>query len=180
MGEATLYTGPLAGAAIGSAATNGIRQGLNIASGKQDSFDVTSLAVETGIGALSAKLGSVAAEKLSRTFTGPTASAIKGKIGEAASNVYNRLKGATLVDAQVKKLWGTRTTADFVFSKDGVMYAVEAKFGVSRLKPAQVDALEKLGPTLYHVERWGYDWVQRVGANLGFGASQTALDATRK
>ena len=167
-GEATLYAGPVAGAAIGGAVTNATRQGLNIATGQQSTFSVTDLAVETGVSALGGKIGAEVTEGIARSLSNAT----KGEIGEWASYLYNKLQGAELVDEQVKKAFGTRTTADFVFSLEGELYIVESKFGNSTLTAAQRAALRTLGEDVYNVEYWGYDWVRRVGGNLGFGLAE--------
>jgi RHS repeat-associated protein len=174
-GEATLYAGPVAGAAAGGLATNAIRQGLNLATGQQQGWDLTSTVIETGGSALAGKLGSVAAEHLASSLS----NAVKGDIGGWASYFYNRLQGATLVGEEVKRAFGTRTTADFIFERNGVQYIVESKFGTSTLTAAQKAAQSVLGDA-YQVERWGYDWVRRVGGNLGFGGAETGFAAARK
>jgi type VI secretion system secreted protein VgrG len=50
-GWALLYTGPVGSGAIGGAATNAIKQGLKIASGKQDTFCIGDLLFDTTVGA---------------------------------------------------------------------------------------------------------------------------------
>lgn len=174
-GEATLYLGPVAGAAVGGLVTNATRQGLNIATGVQQNWDVASTVIETGGAALAGKLGSVAMDKVARGLSNAT----KGAIGEWTSYAYNRLGGATVVGEQVKKAMGTRTTADWIFEKGGVQYIVESKFGTSTLTSAQRAAQKTLGD-LYQVERWGYDWVQRVGSQAGFGLGESAFHGAYK
>ncbi|MEI8121841.1 MAG: RHS repeat-associated core domain-containing protein [bacterium] len=169
-GEATLYTGPIAGAAAGGALANASRQGLNYATGVQQSFSVSSFAVETSVSAAGGAIGSAVAQQIVR----PLSNASKQWIGETTSYLYNKAQGSTLVGEQVKQAFGTRTTADFVFeSAAGAQYIVEAKFGMSTLTTAQRVAQQALGDA-YHVERWGFDWVGRVGGNLGYGASAVA------
>lgn len=169
-GEATLYAGPIAGAAAGGAIANASRQGLNYATGVQNSFSVSSLAVETTVSAAGGAIGSAVARQIVR----PLSNASKQWIGETASYLYNKIQGSTLVGEQVKKAFGTRTTADFVFERSGIPYIVESKFGTSTLTPAQRAAQQALGDA-YHVERWGYDWVGRVGGNLGYGAASAIV-----
>ncbi len=50
-GEALLYTGPIAAGAIGGAATNGLTQMLNMTTGKQDKFSLSSYIFDTAVGA---------------------------------------------------------------------------------------------------------------------------------
>ncbi len=50
----------------------------------------------------------------------------------------------------------------------GVTRYVESKFGTSTLTRAQRAAQRALG-NAYVVERWGYDWVGRMGSTLGTG-----------
>ena len=59
-GETLLYTGnPILAGMAGGAVGNATTQGLRMASGAQPSFDLSSLVIATGVGGLSAALGSV-------------------------------------------------------------------------------------------------------------------------
>jgi RHS repeat-associated protein len=66
-GETLLYTGnPILAGMAGGAVGNATTQGLRMASGTQQSFDLSSLAIATGAGGLGAGLGTVA-----NTLTAP-------------------------------------------------------------------------------------------------------------
>jgi RHS repeat-associated protein len=91
---------------------------------------------------------------------------VKGLIGEGASIASNWLQGSTFLGSQVS-IPGLTTIADSAWvGADGVAYYVESKFGTAGLTAAQRVAQRALGD-LYQVERWGYDWVGKVGAGLG-------------
>jgi RHS repeat-associated protein len=93
---------------------------------------------------------------------------VKGAIGETTSVLYNWLGGNTLIGRQIR-IPGMRAIADSAWKGyDGAIYYVESKFGTSTLSKAQRVARDALGRA-YHVERWGYDWVGRVGASIGLG-----------
>jgi RHS repeat-associated protein len=92
----------------------------------------------------------------------------KGQIGEALSVIENRLSRGTLVNTEIRDIPGLATRADSEWIKRGMSYFVESKFGNSPLSSAQKVAQRVLGAS-YHVERWGYDFVGRVGAYLGGG-----------
>jgi hypothetical protein len=101
----------------------------------------------------------------------------KGLIGEGASIASNWLQGSTFLGTQIS-IPGLTTIADSAWvGSDGVAYYVESKFGTCGLTAAQRVAQRALGG-LYHVERWGYDWVGRVGAGLGAAAGAAGVAAT--
>lgn len=155
-GEAALYTGGVASGAIGGATYSLTQQVLN------GSYSFEKFAVDTGISALTAGLGSSVLPALTRTLS----NGVKGTIGESASIAYNWLQGSSLLGTQVK-IPGLSTIADSAWrSMSGAAYYVESKFGTSTLTSAQRIARDTLGDA-YHIERWGYDWVGRVGSTLG-------------
>ena len=80
-GWSMLYTGPVWGGAIGGAAYNATRQGLGLLTGKQESFDVLSLATDTAFGALSGGVGRV---------VGRAGSRVAGRLG---GRVFGRVAG---------------------------------------------------------------------------------------
>jgi hypothetical protein len=99
--------------------------------------------------------------------------AVKGQIGEVASTAYNWLKGSTYLGRQVP-IQGFTTIADSQWQAvGGAIYYVESKFGASTLTSAQRVARDALGD-LYKVERWGYDWVNSIGAGAGTAAGAGA------
>lgn len=98
---------------------------------------------------------------------------VKGWIGETASIVSNWMRGNTLLGTQVR-IPGMTTIADSAWrSANSVGYYIESKFGTSTLTAAQRLARDALGD-IYHIERWGYDWVSRVGTTLGVGVGAGA------
>ena len=89
----------------------------------------------------------------------------KGKIGEALSNGYNRARGSRRVWED--RIPGQTTRPDSVWtSRGGERYYVESKFGKSSLTGPQRKAARELGDS-YHVERWGYDFFDKVGGYVG-------------
>jgi RHS repeat-associated protein len=96
-GEAMLYTGPVGAGAAAGAASNVTRQGLNWATGKQCGFSVTSLALETGAGALGGAIAKGAGKLVSgaaaRGATGVGTAIVRyfppnnGFLGSAAKSV---------------------------------------------------------------------------------------------
>jgi len=158
-GVAALYTGGVASGAVGGATYSVTNQLLTTGS-----IDIGRLAFDTGISAFTAGIGSAAFQAGSRQLSNAT----KGEIGEAASLSYNWLQGSRLLGTQ-EVIPGFRTRVDSVWqSASGMTYYVESKFGTAGLTAAQREARSGLGDA-YQVERWGYDWVGRIGANLGLG-----------
>jgi RHS repeat-associated protein len=169
-GEAALYSGGLGSGAAAGAAYSLTNQVLN-----SGSVNVGQLAFDTGISAATAGIGSrvlpAAASLLSNS--------LKGDIGEAASVAYNWLQGSTLLGREVS-IPGYSAIADSSWQGlSGDFYYVESKFGTSTLTAAQRAAQAGLGDA-YRVERWGYDWVGSVGANLGIGAGLGVSAATNR
>jgi RHS repeat-associated protein len=98
---------------------------------------------------------------------------VKGQIGEGASLISNWLQGSTFI-SRGRRIPGYRTIVDSTWrGLDGTVYYVESKFGLSTLSRAQRAAAAGLGD-LYHVERWGYDWVNSIGAGIGLGTGAAA------
>jgi RHS repeat-associated protein len=92
----------------------------------------------------------------------------KKVIGETLSLVENRLKFARLVSQNRKSIPGFGTIVDSTWdSFRGARYYVESKFGTSPLSKLQKIAAANLPPEVYHVERWGYPFFERVGAYVG-------------
>jgi hypothetical protein len=120
---------------------------------------VTGIALSTAIGA-----------EVLPSGLGGLSKGAKGAIGEGLSVVENALSGSTLVGTQVSgEGLGLSTIFDSVWqSSSGEVYYVESKFGTGGLTVAQRAAAKALGGA-YHVERWGYPFVGRIGAYLGFG-----------
>ena len=94
----------------------------------------------------------------------------KGAIGEGLSTVENTLRGGTRLGTQVSgRALGLSTRFDSVWqSANGTTYYVESKFGTSGLTAAQRVAQTALGDA-YHVEKWTYPFLGRIGAYLGAG-----------
>ena len=158
-GEAALYCGGFCAGAAAGASSNLTRQLLN-----GTCCDLGSLAGDTAVSAVSAGVFAAVLPPLAKMLP----NSIKGDIGETTSLIYNWLKGSTLLDTQ-GSIPGFSTIPDSTWqSLSGDIYYVESKFGTSGLTSAQRIARDALGDA-YVVERWGYDWVARVGANLGFG-----------
>jgi len=97
-----------------------------------------------------------------------------GKIGDALSIAENKLRGNTLLETQTRSIPGHSTVVDSTWrNARREIYYVESKFGNSALTPAQRIARDNLGDA-YHVERWGYDFVERVGAYVGGAGTSIA------
>lgn len=99
------------------------------------------------------------------------------------SLVYNLVRGNVPQGFQQTIGGGYRTVADSIWSNVARgTYYVESKFGSSTLTPAQRITQQGLGDA-YVVERWGYDWVSRIGATigntLGIGYSETTSPSSK-
>jgi len=117
-------------------------------------------------GALGAIGGGIGGKGLSSVLRGLSNKA-KGGIGEGLSILENRLGLNRLVETQTRSIPGQRTIVDSTWrSIRGITYYVESKFGMSGLTKAQRAAQQAVGD-LYHVERWGYSFFERVGAYIG-------------
>jgi len=157
--EAALYTGGIAAGAAGGAAYSLTNQILNKG---VSNISVGELAMDTGVSALTAGIGSKVLPAAAKLLP----NSVKGKIGETVSIGYNLLKGSKLVGTQVR-IPGLSTIADSEWlTPGGVTQFVESKFGKGTLTAAQRRAQAALGEA-YNVERWGYDWVGRMGSTLG-------------
>jgi len=174
-GEATLYGGPLAGGAAAGLVTSSVRQGLNLATGKQEEFSLTSLAAETAGGAVLSYAGSKVLPAIMKLLPNNA----KGAVGEWTSYVYNRLKGNTPVEGQVPVPLpsGRETIADWQFlDRGGLPFFIESKFGTAGLHGPQIEANRVL-PN-YVVERWTYGWVEAVGGEVGWALGITLFNQT--
>ena len=90
--------------------------------------------------------------------------------------VENTLEGSTNLATQTRSIPGFRTIVDSTWeSASGDLYYVESKFGTAGLTAAQRLAANALGDQ-YQVERWGYDFFQRVGGYLGAGCGSDWRD----
>jgi len=90
----------------------------------------------------------------------------KGKVGELASLIRNRLAGSKLIWTQQRTL-GYRSIIDSYWrGRNGTKYFVESKFGTGSLNPVQRTAQRGLGDS-YRVERWPYTFWGNVGAGGG-------------
>ncbi|RDZ29494.1 RHS repeat-associated core domain-containing protein [Lysobacter silvisoli] len=136
--------------------------------------------INWGQAGLSAALGAVGGGLAGRglvNFTKGLSNGTKGQIGETLSLVNNWAKGSRLVETQTRSIPGYRTVVDSTWrSIRGTTYYVESKFGTSGLTKAQRAAANGMGD-LYHVERWGYDFVGRAGAAAGGAAGGGAGNA---
>ena len=125
-------------------------------------YDLSEAAMSGGLSALGGGLGG----KALTNGLGRLSNGTKGNIGEALSVGWNRLKGSSRLDQ--KSIDGFTTKPDSVWrSLMGDVYYVESKFGKSSLTGPQRRALNELGPDIYHVERWTYDFFSRAGTGAG-------------
>ena len=166
--------GAVTGAATGAIAA-GVNCALNAASSALshaiDAEEVTvglcAVAVVKGAaeGAFVGAASGIAFARVLSTLPNP----IKGKIGEALSGIYNRLKGSRIDPNYAGgNIPGLRTIPDWVLlDTSGIVYFVESKFGKSALTAAQKEALRQLGPVAYRVERWSYNFFAGVGGGVG-------------
>ncbi|WP_343639633.1 RHS repeat-associated core domain-containing protein, partial [Roseateles sp.] len=146
----------------------GVNGGINRCSGAYGAGQWTGVAALTAAGGIAGARGLPAGAKM-------LSNSAKGQIGEAASLLNNWLKGSSLLGTQVE-IQGLTTVVDSAWlSRNGVKYFVESKFGTAGLTRAQRIARRVLGDA-YHVERWTYDWVTKVGAVLG-GAAGAGVGA---
>jgi RHS repeat-associated protein len=124
-------------------------------------ISVGRLLLNTGLGALGGGVGG----KALTGFLGGLSNGTKGAIGEGLSYVENRLAGSSLRYTQ-GPIQGFTTKVDSAwYSWSGTAYYVESKFGTSGLTRAQRVAADALGDA-YRVERWTYDFFERIG---GYG-----------
>jgi len=97
-GWSMLYVGPVAGGAIGASVYNASAQGLGIATGKQESFDVVSLVTDTAFGAIGGGMGS-AIGKVGGRVTARLGSRMLGCLGGRASGHAILVGGRTVSGA---------------------------------------------------------------------------------
>ena len=188
-GVAFLYTGPVGAAAISGATTNASRQGLNLVTGQQNNFSVTSLAVETGTSAALAFAGGKAGEKILPAIASKLPTQTKGIIGEFLTESSARLRGENILnsrftngqqnitlDGYFTPTGRTKYTAvDLVSEIDGTRFFTEAKFGTSKLTTNQ-KIFQSIEPN-FRLDKWSYEWIKDVGNSagsvLGIGLGQT-------
>lgn len=137
-------------------------------------IDVGQLLASTALGAVGGGLGG----RGLTSALGNLSKGAKGQIGEALSIVENTLKGSSQAAARnTASIPGQSTLVDSTWSSiSGATYYVESKFGLSSLTGPQRRAAKALGD-LYHVERWGYPFFDRVGAYLGGTGAATVSSA---
>ena len=74
------------------------------------------------------------------------------------------------VKVKIPQSGGRKTIADLEFAdRQGNKFYVESKFGKADLTSAQ--RLAKKNLPNYVVEKWTYKWVEKVGGEIGWGAS---------
>lgn len=96
-GETLLYTAnPIAAGAVGGAVGNASTQGLKLATGKQDSFSVSSLAADTGIGTLTGLLHGAKIPGIS-AGRGSDAAVFKQIVTKAGNSSINTITTQTAV-----------------------------------------------------------------------------------
>lgn len=190
-GVAFLYTGPVGAALAGGAVTNLSRQGLNLATGQQDSFSVSGAVVETATAGVLTFAGGKAGEAILPAVAQRLPSSLKGDIGEFLTENAARLRGETILGTQVRyDLPGVFTpTGRQAFSRVDVVsenrigdiFFNEAKFGTSTLTSNQ-KILSNIEPN-FRVDQWDYNFVSSagnaIGSAFGFGTSQAALNTTQ-
>jgi RHS repeat-associated protein len=92
-GVALLYTGPVGAGAVGGAVSNGVKQGLKMATGEQCNFSVGSLAVDTAIGAAT---GFIPGSKVAGATTG------RNSYNAIFKQMTTKLKSGAISNVSVK------------------------------------------------------------------------------
>jgi uncharacterized protein RhaS with RHS repeats len=128
-------------------------------------------------GALGGIGGGVGGKLLTKGL-GRLSNKAKGDIGEGLSRWSNRLRGNRLLWEQ-RKIDGYSTRIDSAWrSWRGREYYVESKFGKGSLTTPQRKARDGLGDQ-YRIERWSYDFFNKVGGYsgglIGGGAGSAAV-----
>ncbi len=139
-GTAFLYTGPVGSALVYGAVSNATTQGLNIATGVQDSFDTKSFVTETVasgvLGGVGGKILPKVAPKILPKITSKVLPKVTSKVNTAINTVRSKLvpKATKFTQDTLKSLKNTKVKGVYdIVLKNGKHYVGQSKNIANRL-----------------------------------------------